>query len=177
MKKDLDKILSRTLLTYTFILFFIFILKIAGFDYFGLDINNPVIVAINKFATKFHLANVWYCVTLYLYSYENIAICCKDNSKRAKVYALITLPFAILLKFIANKIALTIVIYFMDFFYLFLITYIYKFLFNLKINKLFREIILFIILNTIYQIISLLFRNINFYNVHTDFTTNCLLDL
>ena len=95
MKKDLDKILSRTLLTYTFILFFIFILKIAGFDYFGLDINNPVIVAIDKFATKFHLANVWYCVTLYLYSYENIAICCKDNSKRAKVYALITLPFAI----------------------------------------------------------------------------------
>lgn len=177
MKKDVNKIFERTLLTYTFILFFIFILKIAGFNYFGLDINNPVVVAINNFATKFHLVNLWYILTLYLYSYVTIAICCRDNSRRAKIYVLVTLPFSILLKVIASKITLTLIIYLMDFLYLFSITYLYKFIFKIKIDKFSLNFIFYIILNSVYQLISLFLRNINFYNNYNNFITNCLLDL
>ena len=43
MKKDLDKILSSTLKTYSIILIGIFILKLCGLDYFGLDTENLMI--------------------------------------------------------------------------------------------------------------------------------------
>lgn len=51
MKKDLDKLLSRTLFTYFIILFVIFILKMFGLDYFGLDMNNKIINSINNFVS------------------------------------------------------------------------------------------------------------------------------
>ena len=40
MKKDLDKILSSTLKTYFIILIGIVVVKLFGFDYFGLDTSN-----------------------------------------------------------------------------------------------------------------------------------------
>lgn len=55
MKKDLDKIMSSTLSTYFIILGVVFILKICGLDYFGLDDNNKILIAIDSFVNKYHL--------------------------------------------------------------------------------------------------------------------------
>lgn len=55
MKKDLDKIMSSTLSTYFIILGIIFILKICGLNYFGLDDNNKILISIDLFFNKYHL--------------------------------------------------------------------------------------------------------------------------
>lgn len=82
MKKDLDKLLSRTLFTYFSILFVIFVLKLFGLDYFGLDTNNKIIININNFVSHWHLQNVWYTITLYINTFIIMSITCNDNSKK-----------------------------------------------------------------------------------------------
>lgn len=59
MKKDLDKIMSSTLSTYFIILGIIFILKICGLNYFGLDDNNKILISIDLFFNKYHLQMLW----------------------------------------------------------------------------------------------------------------------
>lgn len=49
MFKDYDKYLSTSLKVYIFVLMIIFIMKIVGLDYFGLDINNQIIINITEF--------------------------------------------------------------------------------------------------------------------------------
>ena len=49
MFKDYDKYLSISLKVYLFVLVIIIILKIVGLDYFGIDINNPIMIKINNF--------------------------------------------------------------------------------------------------------------------------------
>ena len=46
MFKDYGKYLSASLKVYLFVLVAIFIMKIVGLDYFGLDLTNPIIVKI-----------------------------------------------------------------------------------------------------------------------------------
>ena len=55
IKKDLDIVLYRTLLTYGIILISTFILKLFSFDYFNLDMNNEVVLMINNFVSTYHL--------------------------------------------------------------------------------------------------------------------------
>ena len=57
MEKDASKLMSRTLLTYAIILSFVFIMKLFGLDYFGLDTENKIIVGINEFVLKFQRRN------------------------------------------------------------------------------------------------------------------------
>lgn len=54
MRKDLGKIFSRTIITYTFLLLIVFIIKLIGLDYFGLDLSNPIILNVSK-----HLGSNW----------------------------------------------------------------------------------------------------------------------
>ena len=49
MFKDYDKYLSTSLKVYLFVLVIIFIMKMVGLDYFGIDINNPTRVEFKKF--------------------------------------------------------------------------------------------------------------------------------
>lgn len=175
MKKDLDKILSRTLITYTFLLLLIFILKLIGLDYFGLNVDNPVLIMIDKVATKYHLVNIYYCITLYIYTYMYVSICCKDNSKRSKLYVLACIPVIIAIKIIAERVHSTYFSFFMDFSYIFITTYLYNDLFKLKNKKLYIEIIIFILINSSYQILSVLLRNIN-YQDNNHFIVNVILD-
>ena len=48
MFKDFNKYLSTSLKVYIFVLILIFILKLMGLDYFGIDINNPTMIKINN---------------------------------------------------------------------------------------------------------------------------------
>ena len=81
MKKDIDKLLSRTLFTYFTILFVIFILKMFGLNYFGLDTGNKLVNKINDFILYWRLENVWYAITLYINGYVIFSITCNDISK------------------------------------------------------------------------------------------------
>lgn len=63
MFKDYNKYLSTSLKVYIFVLVLIFILKLVGIDYFGLDLNNHIILKIDDFCLKWKLD--------ILYSYLN----------------------------------------------------------------------------------------------------------
>ena len=69
MFKDYDKYLSTSLKVYLFVLVIIFIMKIVGLDYFGLDFANPTITRINEFLIKYKIIDVWYAFTMYIYAY------------------------------------------------------------------------------------------------------------
>ena len=55
MFKDYDKYLSASLKVYLFVLVVIFIMKIVGLDYFGLDMNNEVLLKINNFCLMYFI--------------------------------------------------------------------------------------------------------------------------
>lgn len=82
MFKDYDKYLSTSLKVYLFLLIIIFILKLVGLDYFGLDINNPIMIKIDLFLTKTKLVYLIDFITLYIMFYIYMAIVCNNK----KVY-------------------------------------------------------------------------------------------
>ena len=125
MKKDLDKLLSRTLFTYFIILFAIFILKMFGLDYFGLDMNNKIINSINNFVLKWKLENVWYCVTLYINGFVIMSITSNDNSKTMKKYILLCLPIFIFIQILKTKYNIPYIFTLIDLLYLFILSICY----------------------------------------------------
>ena len=156
MKENINKILSRTLITYTFLLFIIFILKVVGFDYFGLDLNNPTVTRLNKIILKYGLENIWYAFTLYINFNVIVGITCNDNSKRMKKYALICMPLCILLQNIKDS---SLVFVVTDFSYLLVLSLIYK-KFKFKKEN-YSNYILITIFMILFQVISLYTRNVN----------------
>ena len=93
MFKDFSKYLSTSLKVYLFVLVIIFILKLVGLDYFGIDINNSTYLKFNDFILNHKLENVYYSLTLYFYVYMYVSICCKDNSRKSKLWSI---PFTII---------------------------------------------------------------------------------
>lgn len=171
MRKDLDKILSSTLKTYFIILIGIFIVKLFGVDYFGLDTRNEIIAWIDDFINRFHLEMVWYGITLYIYQYIIFSITCVDNSKKMKIYTLCTLPIAIILQIIksnVNNIPLFSVI---DLLWLFMFSMLYiKIIKRDKIEKYnVSNYWIYCILNIIFQLISVFIRSININVDNTNF--------
>ena len=63
MFKDFNKYLSTSLKVYMFVLVIVFILKLIGLDYFGLNTDNNLIMLIDKFVLKFRLTNIIYAMT------------------------------------------------------------------------------------------------------------------
>ena len=165
MKKDLDKILSRTLLTYTFLLFIVLILKIAGFDYFGLDINNPVILSINNFATRFHLVNIWYFITLTVYSYVIISIASNNTNKKVLIVSILISFIDIISMLTIKKEFSQIIIVFYDFILLFIGTMLCK---NDKLKNIVIRFTIISFINILYQLLSATIRSVNMAEVNRD---------
>lgn len=80
MFKDYDKYLSTSLKVYLFVLVIIFIMKMVGLDYFGLDLTNPILMKINDFALKWKLNYLYYFISLYLQFYFYLCITCKKRN-------------------------------------------------------------------------------------------------
>lgn len=162
MKKDLDKLLSRTLFTYFIILFAIFILKVFGLNYFGLDMNNKIINSINNFVLKWKLENVWYCVTLYINTYVIFAITCNDNSKKMIKFTIATMPLNMIIQVVKTKYNIPFIFVLTDLLYLFILSICYIKL--IKKQKLTKHNVknywFYMIISFIYQFISLSTRNI-----------------
>lgn len=155
MKENINKILSRTITTYTFLLFLIFILKIVGFDCFGLDMNNPMILKLNDIILKYGLENVWYSITLYINVYIVLSITCNDNSRSMKKYTLICMPVCILLQYIKDD---SLIFVILDFIYILILSLIYK-RFRLRKEN-YMNYMCITSLMMLFQIISLMTRDI-----------------
>ena len=156
MFKDYNKYLSTSLKVYLFVLVCVFIMKIVGLDYFGLNLTNPIVVKINNLFLKYKLDNVWYLFTLYIYIYTLISMSSDNNSKKMKIYCIfvtiLSLLSLIYIKPLLNQ--LFICLYDIIFIVLFVL------IFNKFDLKKIKRTILFCFLNILFQMISLFIRNI-----------------
>ena len=166
MKKDLDKILSSTLKTYFIILIGIFIVKLFGLDYFGLDTRNEIIVWIDDFINRFHLEMVWSTITLYIYIYILLSISCVDNSKKMKVFTIFALPIALFLQFLKMNINNPYLFVITDLLWLFMFMLVYiKIVKGDKVKRYnIGNYLLYCMLNIIFQLVSMTIRNIPIVN-------------
>ena len=171
MKKDIDKLLSRTLFTYFTILFVIFILKMFGLNYFGLDTGNKIINKINDFIMYWRLENVWYAITLYINGYVIFSITCNDNSKRMKIFTLACVPLFILVQVLKTSSNFSTIGIIIDLLYLFILSLCYiVFIRKDKIHKYnVGNYWLFMGISTIFQIISILTRDMTLKRVTDNF--------
>ena len=157
MFKDYDKFFATSLKVYTFVLLFIFILKIVGLDYFGMEVDNPALINLNKFITNYHLENVWYAFTIYIYAYIIIGITVNENSKRLALYILALLPLMIFMQVIKSNNSIFLLI---DFVYLLLLALLYLKLTKQKIQKVnITNYIVFNFITILLQVISMVTRN------------------
>lgn len=162
MKKDIDKVLSRTLFTYFTILFVIFILKMFGLNYFELDMNNKIINSINSFITHWRLENLWYAITLYINTFIIFAITCNDKSKKLHYFTLATMPLNMVIQYVKSHYNFPFMFVFTDLLYLFILALCYiKFIQREKVHRYnVSNYWLFMFINFIYQFISLITRNL-----------------
>ena len=160
MKKDLDKLFSRSIETYYFLLLIVVIIKLLGGNYFAIVYTNRTINMINDFITYWRLENVWYAITLYIYSIIIIGVTTKDNSKRLKMYCLKLLPFFVVIQLLKSNINLPLLFVIFDFSYLLLFSYLYTKIHKLIFNRgNLSNYIIIVIMSNILQIFSILIRN------------------
>lgn len=166
MKKDLDKLLSSTLKTYSIILIGTFIVKLFGVDYFGLDTGNEIIVWIDNFINRFHLEMVWYGITLYIYTYIILSISCVDNSKRMKIFTLCILPPCLIIQQLKTTFNIPMLFIFTDLLWLFMLSMVYiKIIKRDKIEK--HNIAnywIYMGISFIFQLISVSIRDVEITN-------------
>lgn len=102
MFKDYNKYLSTSLKVYLFVLIIVFILKMMGLDYFGIDINNQKVIYIEQILAKYKLTEVSYFIVLMIYQYLMTSIIVKDNNKKLKKFTLLTIPSTAILQHIKS---------------------------------------------------------------------------
>lgn len=155
--------MSRTIYTYFVALIIIFILKICGLDYFGLDVDNKIIVAINNFVGKYNLELVWYGVTLYIYTYIMLSITCNDNSNKMKLYtlSLMVIPICMqILKQISSNVLLFTII---DTLWVFAVAICYIIFVKKEKIKGYNvsNYFIYYIINIVFQLLSIVIRSVN----------------
>ena len=76
--KDYKVYLTTSLKLYLFVLIILVILKLVGVSYFKLDINNPALLKVNDFLSKYKIDYVYQCLCLYFNFYLIKSITLKD---------------------------------------------------------------------------------------------------
>lgn len=172
MSKNFNKACIRTILTYFVIIFMICLLKVINIDYFGVKYDNNLINAFSDFVVSHKLENVWYSITLYIYTYFILSISCKDNSKKMKIYALIITLIGIPFKFFTNTIPNLLICSIVEILFLIIPPIIY----TKEFKNTLKNIICCLILNTLFQVLTLFCKNIE-YTVGRDFIVNIMFDI
>jgi len=170
MFKDYDKYLKENLKVYIFVLVLIFIMKLVGLDYFGLEVDNPTIVKINNFCLKYKIDHVWQFITLYIQLYLYLCLVCKK--KKLYSWALFGTVINILTQIIITKIEAIGILYVVVSIF---ITFILPIIIEKKL--IIKEQIKFILLINIYQVISLFIRNIGINENYSNFVIDSLLNI
>lgn len=172
MKKDFSKICIRTILTYFIIILMICCLKVFNINYFGIKYDNNLLNSFSDFVTNHKLENVWYSITLYIYTYFILSISCKDNSKKMKLYSLLITAIGIPYKFLTNMTTNLPLSYTLEFVFLLVPPMIY----TKEVKNTLKNTICYLILSTLFEITALFCKNL-YYSVSRDFIINIMLDI
>lgn len=170
MFKDYDKYLRESLKVYLFLLIIIFILKLVGLDYFGLEVNDPRLIKISNYLSNTHWGDVYCFATTYLLIYFYMGLA--TNKSKRYISSFITTLILYILQCILN------VYYKIDGIYpiLCLIAYIIAPMIVLKKLCIKRQV-QYIILINIYQLFSLFIRNIGIYGSYNNFLIDSLINI
>ena len=171
MFKDYDKYLSASLRVYLFVLVIIFIMRLVGLDYFGLDINNPVMTKINDILVN----NKWLSiikaiVVLSAQFYFYLCIVCEKR----KLY----LP-----SFIAGVMNLIIQVILMKYLKMnslySILSISIMFIVPMIVNKkiMFKRPIKYIIFITLYQLVCLQVRNVSIDYEYGNYIIDTIMNL
>ena len=138
-------------------------MKICGLDYFGLDTDNKIIVAINNFVSNYKLELVWYGITLYIYTYIMLSITCNDNSKRMKLYMLCIMPIPIFMQLLKQTYYNALLFTIIDTLWVFVVGMCYiKFIKREKIEKYnISNYFIYYLINIVFQLLSIVIRSVN----------------
>ena len=176
MFKDYDKYLSTSLKVYILVLVIVFIMKIVGLDYFGIDLNNPVLIRIEKLFVNLYIRDIWYFFTLIIYVYITIAISC--NYKKCIKYVLILSPIIYIMQWLKTIINFPILVLISDFGYIYILCLIlYKILKKKDYKNMTKRFILYNLISMIIQFISLITRYKYNTNYEYGFIENFILNL
>lgn len=176
MKKDLDKLFSKSIETYYFLLLIVVIIKLLGGNYFEIVYTNRTINMINDFILYWRLENIWYAITLYVNVYITLSVTCNDDSEKIKKYTFYLLPLICLIQFSKNYTSFFALI--IDFVYVYILALIYLKYNHIKIQKQTIFNYLGITFLTIFaQIFSMIIRNQNLLNVTNNFYITFILNI
>ena len=170
MFKDYEKYLSTTLKVYLFVLVMIIIMKLVGLDYFGIDINNPIINKVSNICLKWKFDTLWYSFSLFLQLYFYLRIV--SVNKKCSIYSIVGTSLLLIVQLLIT--------YFHIPKYLYTITsMIFMIVIPMLIEKRFflkRQIIAILIM-FFYQFLSLFIRNINIKYENWNFIIDTILNL
>lgn len=170
MFKDYEKYLSTTLKVYLFVLVMIIIMKLVGLDYFGIDINNPIINKVSNICLKWKFDTLWYSFSLFLQLYFYLRIV--SANKKCSIYSIVGTSLLLIVQLLIT--------YFHIPKYLYTITsMIFMIVIPMLIEKRFflkRQIIAILIM-FFYQFLSLFIRNINIKYENWNFIIDTILNL
>lgn len=176
MKKDLDKLFSKSIQTYYFLLLIVVIIKLLGGNYFAIVYTNRTVNIINDFITTWKLENIWYAITLYVNVYITLSISCNDNSKRMKKYCLLLFPLIMIIQYSKNFTGFFAII--IDYLYLYFLSIMYVKIKHLYTEKQCRNnYIAIMILNTLAQMFSMIIRDQSLAKVTDIFYVTFILNI
>lgn len=177
MKKDMDKLFSKSITTYYFLLLIVVIIKLLGGNYFEIINTNRTINIIDNFITTYKLENIWYAITLYINVYITSSITCNDNSIKLKKYSILTMIVAIVIQLLKANINLPILFVVIDFIYLLLFSLLYLKITKKHINKInITNYLVYVVIINIAQLLSICIRNVEITNQNS-FITYFILNL
>ena len=173
MFQDYKKYLSTSLKVYLFVLIIIFIMKLVGLDYFGIDLDNPIINIINNFCLKFRLDILYSYAICFITTYIMFSLSINDNSKQAKRFMILVFPITILVKY-SGYILNNFIFFVFQCCYLIILGFIYKKQVKKEIVLNNLKVILFL---SIFQIISMFTRNQKISVIGYSFVISLLMDI
>lgn len=171
MFKDYKRFFTTSVKVYLFVLIIIFILKLVGLDYFGLDTNNYIVNMIDVFLDKIHFKKMSFFIGIMIYQYLMVSIICRDNSKKMKIYNLCSTPITFIvqyIKLIGNNHPAT---YILEFVYLAILCKVYDK--NIKVKDIIKKLLIIFIL----QFISNFTRNKGDIQYEVNYVKNLILNL
>jgi len=168
MFKDYDKYLSASLKVYLFLLMCCFILKIVGFNYFGLDVNDKTLVNISNFLVKTRISDLIIMVMIYIQFYLYLCMVCKKR----KLYSYTLL--GVILNLIVQAILVN--MYKLDWIY-YICSFLIMIVIPMMVNKSYKikEQIKYLLLMSFYQLICLIVRNIGVNENYDNYLVDWLL--
>ena len=155
MNKDISLILRRTVLTYTYVLFTVFILKLCGLDYFGIDTSNPFILWLDDAFSVWIVRNIINLTLLIIYQHIMLSLILKEKCYKLTLFSIpLTFIFHARIKRMLLPYGFAI---YGDALYLFILYFCYT-----RINKTkkidWKRFICVVLLNILFQAISTLTR-------------------